>query len=101
MFSPLISYVWIEKLSTTWRTCYYWCIAWEALAAILLFFFYFPPSFDTKYSVDKKTRRQLIMELDYVGLVLFSAACVLLLLAINWVSPSPLPCSALLWSALI
>lgn len=85
MFSPLMSYAFIKYLSTGWRTVYYWCIAWEAVAAVAMFFLYHPPSFSTKHEVDGKTKLQLLAEMDYVGLLTFSAACTLLLLGINWV----------------
>jgi hypothetical protein len=34
---------------------------------------------------DHKTKLQLLKELDYVGLVMFTAATTLLLIGINWV----------------
>ena len=51
----------------------------------MLFIFYHPPTFQTKHSEDRATRFQLLKELDYVGVVLFSGACLILLLALNWV----------------
>ncbi|KAL4999917.1 hypothetical protein BDV10DRAFT_183788 [Aspergillus recurvatus] len=33
---------------------------------------------------DGKTKRQLVAALDYVGLFLFLAGCILLLLGLNW-----------------
>ena len=85
-FSPLIGYAFITYTKIGWRACYWWCFAWEVVTAILLFFFYNPPSFDTKHEDDGKTRLQLLKELDYFGLLLFIASCLLLLLALNWVS---------------
>ena len=55
------------------------------MSAVLLFFFYEPPTFETKHLEDHKTKLQLLKELDYVGLVVFSAATTALLLGINWV----------------
>jgi len=92
MFSALISYSFIQYTSTGWRSCYAFCIAVEGAATVALFFFYYPPSFATKHLLDKKSRWQLVMETDFVGLFTFSAACTLLLLAINWVSRTlPVP----------
>jgi hypothetical protein len=85
MFSALIAYSFIAHTGIRWRACYYFCIAVEGAATIMMFFFYHPPSFATKHLLDKKTRLQLVMETDFVGLFTFSAACTLLLLAINWV----------------
>lgn len=83
-FSALISYAFIAYLPIGWRACYYWCFAFEFASVILLFFFYKPPSFETKHAEDNKTKMQLLGELDYVGLFTFTAACTLLLIGINW-----------------
>jgi MFS family permease len=82
--SPILGYVFIAYTKPSWRSCYWWCFAWECVTAILLWFFYHPPSFETKHREDQKTKLQLLKELDYVGLVLFTGACLLLLLALNW-----------------
>ncbi|KAH8176647.1 fungal trichothecene efflux pump (TRI12) domain-containing protein [Sarocladium implicatum] len=82
--SPILGYVFIAYTKPGWRTCYWWCFGWEVVTAIMLYFFYHPPTFDTKHRDDNKTKWQLIKEIDYVGLVLFTAGCLLLLLALNW-----------------
>lgn len=51
---------------------------------IFLALSYFPPSFHTKHCADGKTRWQLVKELDFVGLFLFSLGCLLFLLGINY-----------------
>ncbi|KPM41179.1 hypothetical protein AK830_g5379 [Neonectria ditissima] len=83
-FAPLIAYAFIAHARLGWRACYWWCFAWESLTAVLLFCFYHPPSFATKHRADGKTPWQLAREIDHVGLVLFAAGCLLLLLALNW-----------------
>ncbi|OAL37167.1 hypothetical protein AYO20_03645 [Fonsecaea nubica] len=83
-FSALIAYAFVAHSSIGWRACYWWCFSWEVSSAILLFLFYHPPSFETKHQVDHKTKFQLLTELDYVGLVLFSAGCAIILMGINW-----------------
>lgn len=83
-FGALIAYAFIAYVPLGWRTCYWWCLGWECASVVLLFFFYKPPSFETKHLEDHKTKFELLKELDYVGLVLFMAACTLLLLGINW-----------------
>ena len=85
-FGPLISVAYLTYSPLSWRACYWHMFAFEAFAAIMLFFFYKPPSFNTKHKNDGKTRFQLMRELDYVGLFLFIAGCVLILLSLNWVS---------------
>ena len=52
--------------------------------AVLLFFCYKPPDFHMKHRYDGKTKRQLLSELDYVGLVFFAGASTLILLGINF-----------------
>lgn len=83
-FSALIAYALVAYSPLKWRTAYYWCFTFEALALIMLTSFYFPPAFKTKHREDRKTKTQLLKELDYVGLLLFSAACSILLMGINW-----------------
>ncbi|KAH7162096.1 fungal trichothecene efflux pump [Dactylonectria estremocensis] len=83
-FSPLIGYVFIAHTKIGWRACYWWCFAWEVVTALMLFFFYHPPTFETKHRGDGKTKWQLVKEIDYIGLILFTAGCLLLLLALNW-----------------
>lgn len=58
--------------------------AFHGFFAIVLFFTYYPPTFSTKHKHDGKTKRQLIKEIDYIGLFLFIAGCVLFLLGINY-----------------
>ncbi|KAI9371743.1 fungal trichothecene efflux pump [Aspergillus egyptiacus] len=84
MLSPMIGYSFITHATLGWRVCYWWMFAFEAFTAILLFIFYKPPSFKTKHQEDGKTKRQLVAALDYVGLLLFLAACILVLLGLNW-----------------
>ncbi|CAI6088032.1 unnamed protein product [Clonostachys chloroleuca] len=82
--SPILGYVFIAYTKIGWRACYWWCFAWEAVTAIMLFFFYHPPTFETKHAGDGKSKWQLAKEIDYIGLILFTAGCLLLLLALNW-----------------
>lgn len=84
--APILGYVFIAYTQPGWRSVYWWCFSWELCALVMLFFFYKPPTFETKHRADQKTKWQLIREIDYVGLTLFTAGCVLILLAINWVS---------------
>lgn len=83
-FSPLIAYAFVAYSPLKWRTAYYWCFTFEAVALIMLVSFYFPPTFKTKHREDHKTKIELLKELDYVGLTLFTGACAILLMGINW-----------------
>lgn len=52
------------------------------LAILFLFFFYHPPTFDLLHEC--KTKRQLIKELDYVGIFLWTAGLTVFLMGISW-----------------
>lgn len=84
-FGPLIAYVFIDYVPLGWRTVYWWCFSFEAVTAILVFFFYKPPSFQTKHGDENKSKLQLLKELDFIGLFLFASGLTLLLIGITWV----------------
>ena len=73
-----------ERTSMGWRSAYIYMTCFHTFALILLFFAYHPPTFETKHQYDSKTKMQLVSELDFVGLLVFSAGCVLFLLGVNW-----------------
>lgn len=81
---PILAYVFIAYTKPGWRSVYWYCFGWEVLAFVLLFVFYHPPKFETKHQIDHKTKMQLIKEIDYVGLVLFTGGCLAILLGLNW-----------------
>ncbi|KAF2118292.1 fungal trichothecene efflux pump [Lophiotrema nucula] len=81
---PLVAYSFIAKTSIGWRGAYWYMCAFHGFFAIVMAFTYFPPTFHTKHKNDGKTKIQLIKEIDYVGLFLFVAGCVLFLLGINY-----------------
>lgn len=58
--------------------------AWHGCAGIFLFVFYNPPTFHTKHRVDGKTKLDLLREMDYVGLFLFTVGCTLFLIGVNF-----------------
>lgn len=84
MFSPLMVTAYLHHSPLGWRACYWHMFAFECAAVISLFFWYKPPKFRTLHG-QNKSKLQLLGELDYVGLFLFTASCVLLLMALNWV----------------
>lgn len=51
---------------------------------LVLFFFYYPPDFYTKHRTDGKTKKQLLKEMDYVGILLFIAGGALFLIGVNF-----------------
>lgn len=44
---------------------------------------YYPPSFNEKWA-RKKTRRQVIRDFDYIGLILFSGGLLVFLMGVSW-----------------
>jgi hypothetical protein len=85
MFSPLMSVAYITYSPLGWRACYWQMFAVEGFGVIALYLWYKPPSFETKHKDDGKSKLELLRELDWVGLFLFTAGCVLILMALNWV----------------
>lgn len=80
-FGPTIARRFIA-IGMGWRWCYILGIILIALAAILLFFFYHPPNFDMLH--EKKSKKQQMSELDYVGMVLWTSGLTLFLLGLSW-----------------
>jgi hypothetical protein len=73
----------MENSSIGWRAPYWYMTAWAGVAFLLLFFFYNPPNFNTKYH-GTRNRLELAKEIDFVGLLLFTAAAVLFLVGLNF-----------------
>ncbi|KAI1756854.1 fungal trichothecene efflux pump [Xylaria castorea] len=64
-----------------WRWTYHINTIVVALAIVLLFFFYHPPTFDLLH--ERKTKRQILKQLDYVGSFLWIAGLTLFLIGIS------------------
>lgn len=83
--SPIISYSFIAyQPSIGWRGAYWYMFSWHVAAFIFLFLFYKPPDFRMKHRADGKSKLQLLAEIDYVGVFLFTAAGTLFLLGVNF-----------------
>lgn len=80
---PLTSWV-IIKETKNWRICYYIMTGFQTLNLLGVFFFYHPPSFKVKQAEHGKTKRQLLQEFDWIGLILFLAGCTLFIVGISW-----------------
>ena len=80
---PVISQSFVSTPSG-WRGIYYMFIAINIAAAIAFFLFYYPPNFDIKHSADKLTKKQIIKDFDYVGLILFTGGLLVFLLGLEW-----------------
>ncbi|KAI0409938.1 fungal trichothecene efflux pump [Xylaria palmicola] len=64
-----------------WRWTYHINTIVVAVAVVLLFFFYHPPTFDLLH--ERKTKRQILQQLDYVGSFLWIAGLTLFLIGIS------------------
>ena len=81
-FAPLIARVLVQKTELGWRWCYWLNVIVGGLSLILYAVCYFPPNF---HMINKEmTKMQEIKELDYGGLVLYSAGLVLVMLGFTW-----------------
>lgn len=79
-FGPLIAQLLVKNTAKGWRWNYYLNCITCGLSAILFTLFYFPPGYN---QLNKgKSRWEQVKKLDYVGLVLYSAGLVLLLLGL-------------------
>ncbi|KAK1997770.1 fungal trichothecene efflux pump [Colletotrichum falcatum] len=81
-FGPFIARKFVENPNLSWRWCFYINIIVVGLAIILLYLFYHPPTFDLLH--ERKTKRELLKELDYVGIFLWTAGLTLLLMGVSW-----------------
>jgi MFS family permease len=98
-FGPAYAYIFVQHTKHTWRSCYYLMIVVDGLALIcwaLLYAqklpsaiqvlkenSYYPPTFDEKYK-HKKTKRQVIQDFDFIGLILLVGGLLIFLMGISW-----------------
>ncbi|KAH8691503.1 fungal trichothecene efflux pump [Talaromyces proteolyticus] len=71
-----------NNTSVKWRGCFYYLTALNTVSVLLWFLFYHPPTFNMLHRT--KRAKQLILGFDFVGLLLFSAGMILLLMGLNW-----------------
>lgn len=81
-FGPLIGRQLQENTSQGWRWSMYMNLIICGLSMILAFFFYHPPDFERLHT--KFSKRHVMKNLDYVGMVLFAAGLALFLTGLNW-----------------
>jgi len=83
VFGPVIARSFIDHTAAKWRWSYYLGIIFSGLSMILYHFFYHPPTYDQLH-MHGKTKWQMFKELDFVGIFLFIAGCVLFLIGLSW-----------------
>lgn len=82
VFGPIIARSLIENTQQGWRWSYYIGIILNAITLVLYQFLYHPPSFGQLHV--GKSRWQQTKELDWVGIFLFIAGCILFLVGLSW-----------------
>ncbi len=70
-------------MHATWRWVYYICIIYAALSLAGTAFFYFPPPRPRPGDVSK-SRLQELLELDFVGILLYAGGLTSILLGLSW-----------------
>ena len=58
--------------------------AWHGFGILCMYFLYHPPTFGTLHREDSLSKWRVLRELDYVGLLLFSAGATLFLVGMNF-----------------
>ncbi|KXH59317.1 fungal trichothecene efflux pump [Colletotrichum salicis] len=81
-FGPFVARKFVENPNLSWRWCFYINIIAVGLAIVLLYLFYHPPTFELLH--DRKTKRELLKELDYLGIFLWTSGLTLLLMGVSW-----------------
>lgn len=82
VFGPVIARSLIENTAAGWRWSYYIGIILSGITMVLYQFLYHPPTFEQLHV--GKTRMQQTKELDWVGIFLYVAGCVLFLVGLSW-----------------
>ncbi len=84
-----------------WRWTYYLGIIVVGTATILIFLCYHPPTFHMLH--ERKSKRQQLKEIDFIGIFLWAAGLILFLLGLSWgggvSSPTPSQCMCCLHSS--
>ncbi|KAL4926323.1 trichothecene efflux pump [Aspergillus undulatus] len=83
VFGPVIARLLIQNTSQGWRWSYWIGLILAVIATVLYHFLYHPPKY-AQLNVGGKTKWQMFKELDFVGIFLFVAGCVLFLIGLSW-----------------
>ncbi|KAL4999903.1 fungal trichothecene efflux pump [Aspergillus recurvatus] len=83
VFGPVLARLLIQNTSQGWRWSYYIGLILAVIGTVLYHFLYHPPRY-AQLNVDGKTKWQMFMELDFVGIFLFVAGCVVFLIGLSW-----------------
>ncbi|KAL3444200.1 fungal trichothecene efflux pump [Aspergillus insuetus] len=83
VFGPVIARLLIQNTEQGWRWSYYIGLILAVIATALYHFLYHPPKY-AQLHVGGQTKWEMFKELDFVGIFLFVAGCVLFLIGLSW-----------------
>ncbi|KAI9693936.1 MAG: hypothetical protein M1822_003207 [Bathelium mastoideum] len=83
-FGPVISNNLLYYMASGWRSVYFLLLMLNIAASLCFALFYYPPDFERKHAADNRSRKRILAEFDYVGLVLFVSGFTVLLLGLCW-----------------
>ncbi|KAL5340899.1 fungal trichothecene efflux pump [Aspergillus crustosus] len=83
VFGPVIARLLIQNTSEGWRWSYYIGLILAVIATALYHFLYHPPRYGQLHG-EGKTKWEMFKELDFIGIFLFIAGCVLFLIGLSW-----------------
>lgn len=69
-------------MQASWRWVYYMVTMFAGISLVLQILCYFPPRFQDLHT--RLSKRKALMDLDYVGVFIFSGSLASLLLGIDW-----------------
>ncbi|KAL4808006.1 fungal trichothecene efflux pump [Aspergillus unguis] len=83
VFGPVLARLLIQNTSQGWRWSYYIGLILAVIATVLYHFLYHPPKY-RQLHMEGKTKWEMFKELDFIGIFLFVAGCVLFLIGLSW-----------------
>ncbi|KAL3477273.1 fungal trichothecene efflux pump [Aspergillus californicus] len=83
VFGPVLARLLIRDTAEGWRWSYYIGLILAVIATVLYHFLYHPPKY-AQLHVGGMTTWEMFKELDFVGIFLFVAGCVLSLIGLSW-----------------
>ncbi|KAK5709236.1 hypothetical protein LTR17_019961 [Elasticomyces elasticus] len=83
ILTPLITYAFISYTPIGWRGAYWSMCVWHGFGLFCMYFLYQPPTFESLHRAESTSKRRILTELGYIGLLLFTAAATLFLVGLN------------------
>lgn len=81
VFGPAVSYALISHTTAGWRWIYYLLIISNTVATVCWVIFYHPPTF---IMITRKSRTQMLKDVDWAGFVTFTGGLLLFLMGLSW-----------------